>query len=118
MLKFEDETSAMAFLRHYGLNISNATSPLLREALIEPESSLAPKRSQKLVEAKLQTSIGEAVYGEKLPPNEVSQPSTSFNDQGYFIGIIKPPKPDETPPEPKFVLPKLEDIPNDVSSML
>lgn len=43
------------------------------------------------MEAKLITSVGEAVYGEPLPPNVIKQPTTSFSAQGYFIGIVKPP---------------------------
>ena len=48
-------------------------------------------RSRELVEAKLTTSLGEAVYGEPLPPNIIAQPTTSFDQDGYFIGIVKPP---------------------------
>ena len=31
------------------------------------------------------------MYGEPLPPNIIAQPTTSFDQDGYFIGIVKPP---------------------------
>lgn len=91
MLRFENFGEGASFLAHYGLHITQDYQFLYRDSFIEPESPMAVNRSPLLVERKLTTSVGEAVHGQPLPPNVVPQPSSSFDERGYFIGIIKPP---------------------------
>ena len=71
---------------------SPGSQQLPKDTFVDPENPLAVKRSPRLVEGKLTTSLGEAVFGEPLPPNHIVEPTTSFDEKGYFRGIIEPPK--------------------------
>lgn len=87
LLHFEDEAEGTAFLQQYGVETNGPE--ILRSQLIEPDSQLSPRRSTRLVESKLTTPVGEAVFGKPLPPNVALTPTSSFNNEGYFIGIVK-----------------------------
>ena len=94
MLHFEDDNEATNFLQHYGIN--DVSSSLSRDGFIEPESSLPVTRSPQLVEGKRTTTLGEVVHGATLLNSTLPEPTSSFDDRGFFIGIIKPPKYEHT----------------------
>lgn len=119
-LQFEDTAETNAFLQHYGIYISSSSPGITRDSFVEPENPPPIRRSPALVEAKLLTSVGEAVYGEPLPADPAAAPSSSFDERGYFIGIIKPPL-EESLPSPVIEtvkLPPLAEISNDVRNAL
>lgn len=58
---------------------------------MEPDNPVPFRRAPIMVESKLTTSLGEAVHGQPLPPNVLPAPTSSFDDRGFFVGIIKPP---------------------------
>ncbi|KAF6035839.1 MCM3AP [Bugula neritina] len=91
VLHFESNDEAAEFLQHYGVlsGASPANLSLSKENFVEPEATLPSKRAPLLVE--------------------------NFDENGYFIGIIKPPPSthaDVKIPGPK--LPPLNEIPNQV----
>ncbi|XP_023305273.2 protein xmas-2 isoform X1 [Lucilia cuprina] len=87
ILGFDDESSAVSFFHHYGLNCDILENRVLIDRLIKPDVEYAMDRALQLVESKRITSVGECVFGKTLPPAslfEHHQPHNSFDVNGML----------------------------------
>uniref|UniRef100_S4RRN3 Germinal-center associated nuclear protein n=1 Tax=Petromyzon marinus TaxID=7757 RepID=S4RRN3_PETMA len=84
-LLFTSEKEAAEFFSHYGLNVTDETVELNRSSFIEPECTLAMKKSS-FIECKLTTLLGEVVNGAPLGGAPRHVPSSSFDLQGQYAG--------------------------------
>ncbi|KAH9508133.1 hypothetical protein Btru_054821 [Bulinus truncatus] len=85
LLCFEDDSEAKDFCSYYNLNVEGNDVIMDSRAYLKPEASLPQRRSKSLVEAKLTTSLGEAINGSPLPQLHLPTPSSSFDQDGTFV---------------------------------
>ncbi|XP_075923316.1 germinal-center associated nuclear protein isoform X2 [Petromyzon marinus] len=95
-LLFTSEKEAAEFFSHYGLNVTDETVELNRSSFIEPECTLAMKKSS-FIECKLTTLLGEVVNGAPLGGAPRHVPSSSFDLQGQYAGDFSAEDPKDTP---------------------
>ncbi|XP_013415982.1 germinal-center associated nuclear protein [Lingula anatina] len=86
LLCFENATDTRDFCEFYGLHTDGDYIHLDKNAFIRPETSMGNRRAVELIESKQTVSVGEVVNGEKLPPNELIIPFSSFDDRGHYRG--------------------------------
>ncbi|XP_062610724.1 germinal-center associated nuclear protein-like, partial [Saccostrea cucullata] len=86
-LSFDDQSEAAHFCQFFGLTTVDNCVTLDKATFIEPEENWCPQRSA-LIERKLNTSIGEAIYGGPLPAFSLPEPENSFDNNGKYIGQI------------------------------
>ncbi|XP_062617863.1 germinal-center associated nuclear protein-like [Saccostrea cucullata] len=86
-LSFDDQNEAAQFCQFFGLTTVDNCVTLDKSTFIEPEENWCPRRSA-LIERKLSTSIGEAIYGGPLPAYSLPEPENSFDNNGKFVGQI------------------------------
>ena len=71
ILEFENKIEARYFCKFHGLNVTEEIVILDKTSYVDPEDSWPPRRSQKLIESKLDKSVGEVsnnAFEKKLVP--------------------------------------------------
>ncbi|KAK3103652.1 hypothetical protein FSP39_020765 [Pinctada imbricata] len=105
-LGFEDKSEAGQFCSFYGLQTDGNNVTMDKSAYDEPEEKWCPRRSPSLIESKCMIKVGEAINGEPLPPLTLPSPSSSFDQNGRFIGKLDVQVTDITDSPVKTALPQ------------
>ncbi|XP_031565295.1 germinal-center associated nuclear protein-like [Actinia tenebrosa] len=88
LLAFEGDNQASDFCSFHGLIVNESFVMFTRGSFIEPESSFPSSRAHKLIESKRSCLIGEVVYNGPLPPPPSHYPTSSFDENGRYVGEV------------------------------